>query len=483
MWSGSHSPNGIFAYRFGYGFRYFACVNPAPEVEYGAMKIKFTKTRPKAEVLIRFVKEHEKGIKGRTMKVPVRSGVPRGIALRWAAADAYRNVRAIGIRSIYVKKPPHMEPFKWYLQMYEGFKLAAYSYEGFRDKKDDYDLEVYWQGEHNDLVKKADILVDATNFTRDLVNTPANVATPEYLKNVAEDLAKKNGYEIRVFGLPELRKMGMNAFLAVASGSEKEPYLVHLIYKPEGKKARKRIVLVGKALTFDSGGLSLKTAQGMMTMKIDKAGASAVLGVFHALKKLGVDYEVHGIFAATENMPDAKAVHPGDVVKSYSGKSIEILNTDAEGRLTLADALAYAAEQEPDYLIDLATLTGSAVVALGEFTAALFTTDNALGHAIMKAGNIAGERFWHMPIEDPFIREKMKSLVADLKNISGDRWGGSIFAAQFLREFLPSRIRWAHLDIAGPVFNVKDWAYNPAGATGFGVRTLLHLLMRTRRKD
>jgi len=223
------------------------------------------------------------------------------------------------------------------------------------------------------------------------VNTPANVATPEYLKNVAENLAKENGYEIRVFGRPELEKMGMNAFLAVASGSEKEPYLVHLIYKPEGKKARKRIVLVGKALTFDSGGLSLKTAQGMMTMKIDKAGASAVLGVFHALKRLGVDYEVHGIFAATENMPDANAVHPGDVVKSYSGKTIEILNTDAEGRLTLADALAYA--------------------------------------VIMKAGSISGERFWHMPLEDPFIKEKMKSLVADVKNISGDRWGGAIFAA------------------------------------------------------
>ncbi len=453
------------------------------DVKYTAMEIKFTKKRPKAEVLVRFVKEHEKGIKGRTMKVPVRSGVPHGIALRWAAADAYRNIRAIGIRSVYIKKPPHMEPFKWYLQMYEGFKLASYSYDAFKGKKDDYQLEVYWQGEYNDLVRKADILVEATNFTRDLVNTPANVATPEYLKNVAENLAKENGYEIRVFGRPELEKMGMNAFLAVASGSEKEPYLVHLIYRPEGKKVRKRIVLVGKALTFDSGGLSLKTAQGMMTMKIDKAGASAVLGVFHALKKLGIDYEVHGIFAATENMPDANAIHPGDVVKSYSGKTIEILNTDAEGRLTLADALAYAVEQEPDYLIDLATLTGSAVVALGEFTAALFTTDNRLGHAIMKAGSIAGERFWHMPLEDPFIREKMKSLIADVKNISGDRWGGAIFAAQFLREFLPEKISWAHLDIAGPVFNVKDWAYNPAGATGFGTRTLLHFLLRTRRKD
>ncbi|NPA79550.1 MAG: leucyl aminopeptidase [Thermotogae bacterium] len=446
------------------------------------MEIKFTKTRPKAEVLIRFVKESEKGIKGRTMKVPVRSGVPKGIALRWAAAEAYRNVKAIGIRSIYVKKPPHMEPFKWYLQMYEGFKLAAYRYDRFHTKKEEDELVVYWQGEYNDLVKKADILVEATNFTRDIVNTPANVATPEYLKDVAETLAKENGYEVRVFGRPELERMGMNAFLAVAAGSQKEPYLVHLIYRPSGK-VRRRIVLVGKALTFDSGGLSLKSAQGMMTMKIDKAGAAAVLGVFHALKRLKIDYEVHGIFAATENMPDANAIHPGDIVKSYSGKTIEILNTDAEGRLTLADALAYAAEQEPDYLIDLATLTGSAVVALGEFTAALFTTDNSLGHAIMKSGNISGERFWHMPLEDPFLREKMRSYAADVKNIAGDRWGGAIFAAQFLREFLPERIRWAHLDIAGPVFNMKEWAYNPVGATGFGVRTLLHLLMRTRSKS
>ncbi|NPB03046.1 MAG: leucyl aminopeptidase [Thermotogae bacterium] len=446
------------------------------------MEIKFVKSRPKAEVLIRFVKETEKGIKGRTMKVPVRAGVPKGIALRWAAANAYKNVKAIGIRSIYVKKPPHMEPFKWYLQMYEGFRLAAYRYDRLRSQTQEDDLVVYWQGEKNDLVKKADILVEATYFTRDIVNTPANLATPEYLKNLAEDLAKKNGYDIRIFNRKELEKMGMNAFLAVAQGSEKEPYLVHLIYRPMDRKPRRRIVLVGKALTFDSGGLSLKSSQGMMTMKMDKAGAAAVLGVFQALKSLNVDYEVHGIFAATENMPDAKAVHPGDVVKSYSGKYIEILNTDAEGRLTLADALAYAAEQKPDYLIDLATLTGSAIVALGEFTAALFATDTSLGQAIVKAGNIAGERFWQMPLDDPFIKDKMKSTVADLKNISGDNWGGSIFAAQFLREFLPEKIRWVHLDIAGPAFNNKDWAYNPAGGSGFGVRTLLHLLMRTRRK-
>ncbi len=435
------------------------------------MEMIFVKSNPKAAVNVRFVKGSEGGFKGKTLKVKIPD-LPKPFALRLAGAEAYRRLKAIGAGSAYVKKPYFLSWEDWYTYVYEGFKLASYEYTRFVKRRGE--LTVYWQGEENRTTERVDVMVEATNFARDLVNTPPNIATPSYLKEIAEDIAERNGYELKVYGRKDLEAMGMNAFLAVAAGSSKEPYLVHLVHRP--KRGKRRIALVGKAITFDSGGLSLKTSQGMLTMKMDKAGACVILAVFHVLKRLGTDYEIHGIFATTENMPDGGAYRPGDVVKSYSGKTVEILNTDAEGRLTLADALAYASDRQPDYLIDLATLTGSSIVALGEFTAALFSNDFPLEKALREAAYRSGERLWPMPLEDPFIREKLSSQIADLKNISGDRWGGAIFAAQFLSEFVKEGVRWAHIDIAGPSFNTREWGYNPAGATGFGVRTLLNLL-------
>ncbi len=426
-----------------------------------------------AEINVRFVKEGDLRVKGKTLYFPLRNTGNKPLDYRWSIADAYDLVKSLGVKSVFFKKPGFIGKKEWYRFFYEGLLLSSYKFSEYKTQREK-DIDVYFQGEDSEEAKLAEVFSDSTNFTRDLVNTPPNIATPKFLADKAYELSKEYGFEIKVYTKPELENMGMNAFLAVNWGSSKEPYFVHLTYRPKNPKGK--VVLVGKALTFDSGGLSIKSAEGMMTMKIDKSGACAVLGVFKGLGELGSEYEVHGIFAATENMPDGNAVRPGDIVKTYSGKTVEILNTDAEGRLTLADALSYASELKPDYLIDMATLTGAAVVALGEFTAALFSNDDELANKILKAGYLSAERFWRMPLEDPFIYEKLKTYDADLRNSALDRWGGAIYAAQFLREFVGEGIKWAHIDLAGPVFNNKRWAYNPLGATGFGVRTILSII-------
>mgnify|MGYP000207976890 CR=1 FL=1 len=240
------------------------------------------------------------------------------------------------------------------------------------------------------------------------------------------------------------------------------------------KKTKKRIALVGKAVTFDSGGLSIKTGDGMMTMKMDMAGAASVLGVFQALPSLDLDIEVHGIFLAVENMPSGKADRPGDVVKAMNGTTIEVLNTDAEGRVTLADALSYAMTLEPDAIIDLATLTGACVVALGEEVSGLLSSDQKLSDRLLAAAKEAGEGLWPLPLYEPY-QELIKSKVADIKNIGG-RAAGAITAALFLQHFV-GKTPWAHLDIAGPAYAEKETRSDtPFGGTGHGVRTLLRYL-------
>ncbi len=436
------------------------------------MAIKIT-DRVEADVVVRFYREGKIKVKGKSIFFPIKDTGNRPLDYRWSMGEAVEFVKNLDVGSVFFKKPSFVSERDWYRFFYEGALLSYYEYADFKNSARK-DIDIYFQGRKNNLSEVSEIYADATNYTRDLVNTPPNVATPEYMVKCCENLSKEYNYELRVFDKNDLEKMGMNAFLAVNWGSEKPPFLVHIKHSPENPKGR--VVLVGKAITFDSGGLSLKTPQGMITMKMDKSGACAVLGVFKALKKLKVEYEVHGIFAATENMPDGNALRPGDIIKTYSGKTVEIISTDAEGRLTLADALWYACEQNPDHLIDMATLTGASIVALGEFTAALFSTDDKLANALLKAGYIAGERLWRLPLEDPFLYDKMKTYDADLKNSSGDGWGGAIYAAIFLKEFVKDGIPWAHIDLAGPVFNLKRWAYNPEGATGFGVRTILNFL-------
>ncbi|MBI5655119.1 leucyl aminopeptidase [Candidatus Uhrbacteria bacterium] len=318
------------------------------------------------------------------------------------------------------------------------------------------------------------ILAEATNLARDLVNTPSEHMGPADLAEAAKKLVGK-GVTVKVFDKQGMEKLGMTAALAVARGSLNPPLGVHLAYKPKG--AKKKIVVVGKAVTFDSGGLNIKPGDSMTTMKIDMAGAAAVIGLFKALPQLDLDLEVHGIFLAVENMPSGNAYRPGDVVKAMDGTTIEILNTDAEGRVTLADALCYARNLEPDMIMDLATLTGACVVALGEEIAALLTTSSKLAQKIVDASRETGEPVWELPLFEPY-NDHVKSKIADLKNVGARGQAGTISAALFLKPFV-GNTPWAHLDIAGPAYTEKESRPDqPYGASGFGVRLLARLLQK-----
>lgn len=269
--------------------------------------------------------------------------------------------------------------------------------------------------------------------------------------------------------------MGMGALLGVNRGSAEPPLLIHLQYK--NSDAKRKIAFVGKGITFDSGGLSLKPAEAMETMKMDMAGAASILGVFKAISKLKVNAEVHGILAVTENMPGGKAYKPGDVLKTMSGKTIEVLNTDAEGRLVLADALSFAVKQNPNVIIDIATLTGACIIALGNLVAGAMGNNQELFNAIEKAGNLSGEKFWQLPLVEEY-KEGLKSPIADIKNISSVRKeAGSIIGGLFLQEFVEGK-PWIHLDIAGPAWTDKEFSYHSQGGTSFPTRTLIHYLLQ-----
>jgi len=267
---------------------------------------------------------------------------------------------------------------------------------------------------------------------------------------------------------------GFGGLSAVSAGSDREAYLIHLTYRPEGT-AREKIALVGKGITFDSGGYNLKPTPGILGMKMDMAGAATVLGVFDILGTLRPDVEVHGYVATCENLVNGHAYKPGDVITAYTGKTIEIDNTDAEGRLVLADALGYAREQTPDVIIDMATLTGACMVALGEYTSAVFSNDEQLKARFMAAVDETDESFWPMPL-DKKLRSQLDSKIADIKNC-GKRYGGAITAALFLKEFVGDT-SWIHLDIAGPAFVAAALGSIPEGGTGFGVYTLTGFLER-----
>jgi leucyl aminopeptidase len=321
--------------------------------------------------------------------------------------------------------------------------------------------------------RRGEIFGGAAVFARDLVNMPANEVHPTHLAKVAGRIAREARLRLRVYDRAQCARLGMGAFLAVAAGSRQPPKFIHLTYAPRGRPAR-RVALIGKGVTFDAGGLDLKSADGMLRMKDDMSGAAAVLGIMKVLPLLKARVEVHGLIAATENMPSGSAFRPGDVLRAMNGTTIEVGNTDAEGRLTLADALSYARDRvEPDEIIDLATLTGACVVALGPLCAGLFASDQALADRLLAAAQQAGERLWQLPLIDEY-REHLKSEVADLNNV-GPRGGGAITAGLFLREFAGST-PWAHLDIAGPAFSEKDLPLAPKGATGVAVRTLLTYL-------
>ena len=309
-------------------------------------------------------------------------------------------------------------------------------------------------------------------IARDLSNEPPNVIYPESFAAVAVKIAKEHKLKVTVIDDKEIEKRGMWLLHAVGRGSSHKPRLVHLSYVP-AKKAKKKICFVGKGITFDSGGLSIKPAQGMGEMKHDMSGAANVVGLMQAVAALKPNVAVHGIIAAAENMPDGDAYRPGDIWGSLDGKSVEIVNTDAEGRLILADALAYARELQPDLLVDNATLTGACVVALGTTCSGYYATDSA-NSAFAAALKASGETMWRMPLLED-LKDQLKSDVADIKH-TGDRWGGSISAALFLREFIGTTKNWVHVDIAGPASTERVYGWNGKGATGHGVLTFLNLV-------
>ena len=315
----------------------------------------------------------------------------------------------------------------------------------------------------------------AVNLVRDLVNEPPNTLTPEALAKRASDLCKAHKLQIKVWNHAKLQSEGMLLLHAVGRGSRHEPYFVHMSYIPsKPRKDRKRLVVVGKGITFDSGGLCIKPAAGMGDMKCDMAGAALSVGLMEAVAALRPDVEVHAIFAAAENMPDGNAYRPGDIWGSLDGKTVEIINTDAEGRLVLADALTYAAKLKPDYLIDHATLTGACVVALGSATAGLMSNHEDFARKYLKSAKDSGEQVWQLPLIEE-LREGLKSDCADLKH-TGDRNGGTITAALFLREFIGGVKHWVHMDIAGPAFADRQTPLSPKGGTGFGLLTLVDFM-------
>ena len=324
-------------------------------------------------------------------------------------------------------------------------------------------------------VGRATAIAEAVGLARDLANQPSLTKSPQWLADEAIRVTAGRDVTVRVWSPGELAAGGFGGILAVGAGSARPPRLIELSYQPAG--ARSHVVLVGKGITFDSGGLSLKSNDGMQAMKGDMAAGGAVIAVLSALARLGVPHRVTGLVAAAENLPSGSAYRPGDVITHYGGRTVEVFNTDAEGRLVLADALAYAAAAlEPDQIIDLATLTGAARVALGTTHAALYATDDGLAESLIAAGQASGERLWRMPLEDDYA-PALASDVADLSHVSraDTTMPGSIIAALFLREFTGGR-PWAHLDIAGPGRSAENNGELSKGATGFGTRLLLRLL-------
>jgi leucyl aminopeptidase len=316
---------------------------------------------------------------------------------------------------------------------------------------------------------------EAVNWARDLVNEPAAVVTPTFLAQAAEEACRKVGLRVTVGGRKEIDRLRMGMFSAVARGSVEEPRLIHVSYVPKDPAAARRapLALVGKAITFDSGGLSLKTADGMVDMKTDMAGSAAVLAAMQVIATLKPPFPVHAFVGACENMPSGNAYRPGDVLVSRLGKTVEITNTDAEGRLVLGDVLTYAVEHEPFQLVDLATLTGACMIALGHYLVGTFGVDDAAVGDVLGAAKEAGENLWRMPVTE-LQKDALRSEVADMKN-SGERWGGAINAALFLKEFV-GETPWVHLDIAGPSTSPRERGYYGKGATGVGVRTLVELV-------
>ncbi len=353
----------------------------------------------------------------------------------------------------------------------EGFLLGTYRFTKYRSDPKPSKLErvLFLGATSTEEIERGNAVAEAVALARDLVNEPPQALTPTTLAERAREIADVGGLECTIFDEAELERRAFGGLLGVGRGSIQPPRFIHLRYAPEG--ATGKIALVGKGITFDSGGLSLKDAKNMETMKTDMAGSAAVLGAMSAVSRLGPKIQVDAYVSSSENMPGGNAIKPGDVITHFGGRTSEVLNTDAEGRLVLADALAWACQEKPAAIVDVATLTGAIMVALGSKAAGLFSNDEDLTDELIRASRSAGERLWAMPIYDDY-RSDLDSEIADIKN-TGSRYGGAIYGALFLRDFIGEGIPWAHIDIAGPARAERDYDEITRGGSGFGTRTLL----------
>ena len=394
--------------------------------------------------------------------------------IRQAGGKAATHLRSMGI-----KKAALSTDFLTALKIspvefIEGALLGLYTYRRYKKDEDKKSLESITllaksTRELAEGLKRAEAVSTGVCFARDLVNTPANDMTPTHLAKAALSLRTKH-LSVRVLDKKDAKKLGMGAFLAVAKGSREEPRFIVLDYK--GAKGAP-VALIGKSITFDSGGISLKPSEGMEKMKYDMAGGAAVLGVMHAVAALQLPIHLLGILPATENLPGGTATKPGDVIRSLSGKTIEIINTDAEGRLVVADAIAYAKRLKPRAIIDIATLTGACLIAFGNEAIAMMGNDRKLLEVLKKSGENTYERVWEMPLFEEY-KEYLKSDIADIKNIGGKN-GGLVTAAYFLYEFAGDT-PWVHLDIAGTAWTEKEKPYVPKGASGIGTRLIFDII-------
>jgi leucyl aminopeptidase len=420
---------------------------------------------------------------GRRAELPemARSGHE---ALRMAAGKVARAAQQAGVTTLALALGDGLDGPAAARAAVEGAFLGAYRFDRYRSKEAAKPaLRTVRLAlaagrpapELEEAVRLGELVAEAVAWARDLVNEAPRDCTPERLARAAQEVARAGRLRCAVRGPKEIAALGMGMFQGVTRGSAEEPRLVKLTWMPKGAGAdAPPLVLVGKAITFDSGGLSLKPTDSMVTMNGDMAGSAAVLAAMRVVAELAPPFPVHALLGACENMPGGKAYKPSDVLTAYDGKTVEIMNTDAEGRLVLGDVLAWAVDTlAPGAVVDLATLTGACVVALGNFTAGAFGPDGTAIEAVLAAARAAGEDVWRLPLV-PAVKENLKSEVADLKN-TGERWGGAIAAAHFLKEFV-GETPWAHLDIAGPAHASKERGYIGKGGTGMGVRTLVELV-------
>jgi leucyl aminopeptidase len=399
--------------------------------------------------------------------------------LRRIAGAAVRTLKSRGIRSFAFVAPPSIPAEEAVNAIVEGALVGNFDPDYYRSDRKDQKIDaltIVTAGDKSALEKaanQAQIIGDSQNFTRDLVNEPSNRMTPTILADRAKKMCQEVGLKCEVYGADKITVMKMGAFWSVAQGSDEPPALIVMKYEPGGAPEKPVLGLVGKGITFDTGGISIKPADGMEKMKYDMAGGATMIGAMRAIALLKPKVKVIGIVCATENMPSGKAQKPGDVQIAMSGKSIEIINTDAEGRLVLADGLFYARQLGCTHLVDAATLTGAVVVALGYANAGIFANDDGMYERFHKANEEAGEKMWRLPLDDEY-KENIKSSIADIVN-SGGRWGGAINAAMFLKEFAEDT-PWIHLDIAGTAWMEDQKPWIAKGPSGIALRSLVEFV-------